>query len=88
MIIKRPIFTEKARELAKIGEYVFEVMENANKQEIKKAIEEQFGVEVEKVRILKIPKKPRKSRGFLGWKKGYKKAIVKLREDQKLEIFE
>lgn len=88
MILKRPIITEKTRELAKKGEYVFEVAKNTNKNEIKKAVEEQFGVEVEKVRVLKIPPKPRRSRGFLGWKKGYKKAIVKLKEGQKLEIFE
>lgn len=87
-IIKKPIFTEKARELAKEGKYVFEVSEAANKNEIKKALEEMFGVEIIKVNILKTPKKKRNFRGFLGWKKGLKKALIKVKEGQKIEIFE
>lgn len=87
-IIKKPILTEKTKRLAKEGQYVFEVKKDANKKEIKEAIEKIFGVKVEKVRVLKIPSKPRVFRGKLGEKKGYKKAIVKLEEGQKIEIFE
>lgn len=87
-ILKRPILTEKARELAKKGQYVFEVDHRANKNEIKKAVEETFGVEVEKVRIVKIPPKKKIFRGVLGEKKGIKKAIVKVKKGQKIDIFE
>ncbi len=87
-IIKRPILTEKAKELAKLGQYTFEVEKDVTKSEIKRKIEETFGVEVEKVRIIKVPSKKRVFRGFLGEKKGYKKAIVKLKKGQKIEIFE
>lgn len=88
MIIKRPILTEKARELAKQGQYVFEVEGKANKNEIKKAIEEFFGVEVLSVRVLKITPKQRTLGRISGWKKGYKKAIVKIKKGQKIEVFE
>lgn len=87
-IVKRPILTEKARRLAKEGQYCFEVNKKANKNEIKKAIEEIFGVNVEKVKIVNIPSKKRFFRGILGTKKGFKKAFVKIKEGQKIEIFE
>lgn len=87
-ILKRPILTEKSRELSKKGQYVFEVDKTANKKEIKKAVEKVFNVEVLNVKILKVPSKKRTYRGISGEKKGYKKAIVKLKEGQKIEIFE
>jgi len=87
-IIIRPILTEKARELAEKGQYVFEVSKLANKSEIKKAIEKLFKVKVEKVRIVNLPAKPRRFGRVFGKKKGIKKALVKLKEGQKIEIFE
>ena len=87
-IIIRPILTEKARELSEKGQYVFEVSKLANKNEIKKAIEKLFKVKVEKVRIIKLPEKPRRFGRIFGEKGGIKKAIVKLKEGQKIEIFE
>lgn len=87
-LIKRPILTEKARNLSKEGIYIFEVAKDANKKEIKKAVEEMFGVEVEKVRTIKIPAKKRIWRGVLGKKKSIKKAMVKLKKGQRIEIFE
>jgi large subunit ribosomal protein L23 len=86
-IIIRPILTEKARELSEKGQYVFEVSKLANKSEIKKAVEKIFNVKVEKVRIIKLPEKPRRFGRVSGKKRGLKKAIVKLKEGQKIEIF-
>jgi len=86
-IIIRPILTEKARELAQKGQYVFEVSKLANKSEIKKAVEKIFKVKVKKVRILNLPEKPRRMGRIFGKKRGIKKAIVKLKEGQKIEIF-
>lgn len=88
MILKKPILTEKTRELAKQGQYVFEVEKSANKNDIKKAIEDFYGIEVLGVKILKIPPKQRMLGKSAGWKKGYKKAIVKIKKGQKIEIFE
>ena len=81
-----PHITEKASYLAEKNQYVFKVSKDANKIEIKKAIGDLFGVEVEKIRIIKVPKKRRRRGRIEGWKKGYKKAIVKIKEGQKIEI--
>ena len=85
-ILKFPHVTEKAADLAKKNQYIFKVTEKANKIEIKKAIENIYGVDILSVRIIKIPKKPRRLGKQRGWKKGYKKAIVKLKEGQKIEV--
>lgn len=87
MIVKRPIITEKAANLAKQNQYVFEVSKEATKDQIKKEIEERFKVEVLSVRVLKIPAKKRRLGRIFGKKKGIKKAIVKIKPGQKIEIF-
>lgn len=82
-----PHITEKATYLSeKMNQYIFLVRKEANKIEIKKAIENLYGVKVEKVQIINIPKKKRRRGMIEGWKKGYKKAIVKIKEGQKIEI--
>lgn len=86
MVIKEPHITEKATILAEKNEYVFKVFPKANKPEIKKAIEEMYGVEVEDVRIINVHKKRRRRGRVEGWRKGYKKAIVKVKEGQTIEI--
>jgi large subunit ribosomal protein L23 len=79
--------TEKAAALAEKNQYVFKVGETANKSEIKKAVEQTFGVKVEGVKITKVPSKRKRIRGrFRGVKQGYKKAIVKIRQGQTIEL--
>ncbi len=85
-ILKSAHITEKATDLGKNNQYVFEVFLKANKSEIKKAVEEIFNVDVVGVNIVKIPAKRRRLGRTLGWKKGYKKAIIKVRKGQKIEI--
>lgn len=85
-ILKFPHITEKATELSKENQYVFKVFPRANKTEIKKAVEEVFGVNVLSVKIIKVPRKKRRLGRIEGWRKGYKKAIVKIKEGQKIEI--
>lgn len=85
-ILKKPHITEKATDLAQENQYVFEVYPGANKIEIKKAIEKLYKVNVLDVRIIKVPPKKRRMRRTPGWKKGYKKAIVKIKEGQKIEV--
>lgn len=85
-IVKGPYITEKANDLAKQNQYVFKVFPQANKIEIKKAIEQIYRVNVLNVRIINIPKKPKKMGKTMGWKKGYKKAIVKVKKGQKIEL--
>jgi large subunit ribosomal protein L23 len=92
-IIVRPIITEKNTRLNEIGKYTFEVTEDANKIEVKKAIEEIFGVQVKSVNIVNVRGKLKKRRTRHGVTQGYtkdiKKAIVTLTPDSKqIEIFE
>ena len=85
-ILRSPHITEKAADLAEKNQYVFEVFKDANKNEIRKSVEGLFGVDVLGVRIVNIPKKPRRIGKQSGYKSGYKKAIVKLQKGQKIEI--
>ena len=79
-IIRRPIITEKSVKLSKQGKYVFEVAKSATKPEIKKAIEKIYKVKVKKVNIVKVPSKKRGWGKYEGEKRGFKKAIVTLKE--------
>lgn len=85
-ILKIPHVTEKATDLTKINQYIFKVWPRANKFEIKKAIESLYGVKVIGVKIINIPKKKRRLGKVSGWRQGYKKAIVKIKEGQKIEV--
>ena len=85
-ILKFPLVTEKSTNLAKDNQYTFVVWKKANKTEIKKAVEEKYNVKVEKVRILKVPAKRKRVGRTIGWKKGFKKAIVTIKKGQKIDI--
>jgi len=86
-IIKHPIITEKSTELSSQNKYVFCVDKKANKNQIKKAIEEIYKVKVEKVYVVNVKPKKRMFRFYIeGYKSGYKKAIVKLKEGEKIAI--
>ncbi len=92
-IILRPVITEKNTRLNEQGQYTFEVAQEANKIEIKKAIEEIFGVTVKSVNTLNQRGKLRQRRTKTGLIRGYnsdrKKAVVTLAPDSKpIEIFE
>jgi len=86
IILRSPHITEKATDLVKKNQYVFKVVPKTNKTEIKRAIENLYGVDVLNVRVLNIPKKQRRLGRQTGWRKGYKKAIVKIKEGQKIEV--
>ena len=85
-VLISPHITEKATDLVQKNQYVFKVFPKANKTEIKKAIEDLYKVEVLDVKIINVPKKRRRLGRISGWKKGYKKAIVKIKEGQKIEV--
>lgn len=82
-ILVRPILTEKSSILSNLNKYVFEVSMDTNKIEVKKAIEQYYGVEVDKVNTLVV--KPRqknfrtKKMSRTGFTKSYKKAVVTLK---------
>ena len=85
-ILKSVHITEKATDLTKENQYVFQVWPAANKVEVKKAIKELYGVDVLSVKIINVPPKRRRLGRISGWRKGYKKAIVKIKEGQKIEV--
>lgn len=85
-VLRRPHITEKATDLAGQNQYIFEVFRGVNKIEVKKAIEDVYGVDVMGVKIVNIPKKKRRLGKTEGWRQGYKKAIVKIKEGQKIEV--
>lgn len=85
-ILKTPHVTEKATDLAAKNQYVFNVLPRANKVEIGKAIESLYGVDVLNVKIINIPPKRRRLGKQKGWREGYKKAIVRIKKGQKIEV--
>ena len=88
-IIKKPVITERSMSGIAESKYVFEVATSANKVEIKKAVEEIFGVKVAKVNTVKLPGKWKRMGVHVGKRSDVKKAIVTLTADsKKIEIFE
>lgn len=85
-VLKNPQITEKATDLTKVNQYVFKVFAGANKKDIKKTIEDLYGVDVVKIQIINVPRKQRRLGRVEGWRKGYKKAIVRIKEGQKIEV--
>jgi large subunit ribosomal protein L23 len=84
-VLKSPHITEKVTNLNRMNQYAFKVYPNVNKTEIKKAIEELYNVDVLSVKIIRVPAKKRTMKRISGWRSGYKKAIIKIREGQKIE---
>jgi len=89
-IILKPVITEQSMEATEEKKYVFKVAVDANKSETKKAVEEIFGVRVEKVNTLRMDgKMKRQGAAPAGRRASYKKAMVKLTADSKtIEFFE
>ena len=89
-IVIRPIITEQSMEDLDIKKYAFEVAKDANKIEIKKAVEEIFGVKVIRVTTTTVRGKAKRTGASVSYNtKTWKKAVVKLSEDSKsIELFE
>lgn len=88
-IIKKPIITENSMDQMAERKYTFEVAKEANKIEIKKAVEEVFGVKVEKVTTMRVLGKVKRMGANSGKRPDWKKAIVKLTENSKtIEFFD
>jgi len=85
-IIKNLIRTEKGTTLEKDRKYLFAVAVDANKIEIKKAVEEIYKVKVSTVNTAVVPGKKKRVRQQLGRTPDWKKAVVTLHEGQKIEV--
>ena len=84
--VKKPHISEKASYLSEKDQYIFEISPSYNKSEVKNAVEGIYGVDVLSVNVIKIPAKKRRLGRTEGFRKAYKKAIVKIKEGQKIEI--
>ncbi len=88
-VIIAPIITEKSMDDAAERKYTFKVAKDANKTEIKLALEKIFDVEVEKVNVMNVRGKKKRMGRYVGRTPDSKKAIVKLTESSKeIEFFQ
>jgi large subunit ribosomal protein L23 len=86
-VIIRPVVSEKSYELMEQNRYTFEVDKRAKKEQIAQAVEEIFGVRVEKVNTMNVSGKPRRLRYNKGLSRSWKKAIVTLKPGDTIDLF-
>ena len=88
-VILKPVITETSMDDAQNKKYTFKVAVDANKTQVKRAVEEIFGVEVEKVNIMNVNGKMKRMGRYIGRTAASKKAIVTLTEKSKeIEFFQ
>jgi large subunit ribosomal protein L23 len=87
-VLRRPVITEKSTMLGDQGQYVFEVARDANKIEIRRAVETVFKVNVQSVNVSHVRGKMRRMGRSMGLTSSWKKAVVTLRKGQKIELFQ
>jgi len=86
-VLLAPVVSEKSYGQIVQHKYTFKVHQDAHKTQVRHAVEELFDVKVVDVNILKVQPKPKRRGLYKGTKPGWKKAIVKLREGDTIEIF-
>jgi len=87
-VLLAPVVSEKSYSLITDNKYTFKVHRDAHKTQVRQAVEELFGVKVQRVNILKVQSKPKRRGLIRGRRPGWKKAVVQLREGDTIEIFE
>ncbi len=87
-VLLRPVVTEKNTMLLAQGKYTFDVRQEANKPQIKEAVEKAFKVNVVSVNVINVPGKMRRTGRRRAMSPPWKKAVVTLEPGQKIELFE
>ena len=88
-VLRRPLITEKGTRLGGENKHVFEVNRSSNKHQIKEAVEKAFDVRVLHVNVINVKGKPRRARGSrVVHRPDWRKAVVTLAPDDKIELFE
>ncbi len=87
-VLRRPLITEKNTMLQAQGKYAFEIAREANKPQIKQAVETAFKVKVLAVNVMTVPGKTRRVGRRQVLTQSWKKAIVTLKPGDKIELFE
>ena len=85
-IVKTLVRTEKSAAQETDRKYFFEVATRSNKIQIKNAVEEIYKVKVQSIRTVIVPGKLKRVRSEYGYKSDWKKAVVTLKEGQKIEV--
>ena len=86
-VLLKPWITESSTNLVQLNKYVFLVNKDSDKKKIARAVESLYKVTVEAVNIINMPKKKRVYGKTSGWKAGFKKALVTLKKDDKIDLF-
>ncbi len=87
-VILEPVVSEKSYALMADGKYTFRVDDRSHKMQIRRAVEEIFGVTVIEVRTMKVRSKPKRRGLHRGATRAWKKAIVQLAPGDRIELFE
>ncbi len=88
-IIIKPVISEKSYNLIETeSQYTFQVDKRANKNQIKRAIEEAFEVKVHKVNTVNVKSKPKRQGFYRGRTATWKKAVIRLAEGERIDLFE
>jgi large subunit ribosomal protein L23 len=85
-VLRSPHITEKTSDAAALNKYVFRVDRTTNKDRVRRAVEARYGVGVAEVNILNVHGKERRRGRQIGWKQGYKKAVVTVKKGESIEI--
>ena len=85
-VIKKPLTSDKATALSKSGKYIFTVARSSTKNEVKKAIKKIYGVDVIAVNVVSQKPKRKRYRGVVTLRGRDKKAIVTVKEGQKIDL--
>ncbi len=86
-VLLAPVVSEKSYSLIEDRKYSFRVHKEAHKTQVRQAVEEAFGVKVERVNIVHVKAKPKRRGLTRGKRPGWKKAIVQLRHGETIEVF-
>jgi large subunit ribosomal protein L23 len=87
-VLRRPLITEKSTRLSESNKYVFEVDKKASKDQVRQAVEKAFKVAVRGVNIIKVPGEIKRMGRREVKRPPWKKAIVTLKEGDKIQFFE
>jgi large subunit ribosomal protein L23 len=87
-VLIKPVVSEKSYALLAANKYTFRIHPEANKTQVRQAVEEIFGVRVEDVRTANVRSKPKRRGVTAGRTREWKKAVVQLHEDDSIELFE
>jgi large subunit ribosomal protein L23 len=87
-ILIRPVVSEKSYALLAANKYTFRIHPDANKTQVRSAVEDVFGVRVLDVRTVNVRSKPKRRGVSAGRTREWKKAVVQLHQDDSIELFE